>query len=176
MLLISVSSSWWIVRLGPIFRWVWRLLGAELLCGCDLYWSRLTTVNHGELGMAGSGLVTRWGLSVGRNMLLDSVVLFLNSFLVACLAGQFPAVAGCRPPQVPHLAGMCLQVVPSLARQSTTWQTCSVPSWGHAHMKQHGGRSPQALKLRWPSWQHLGQTVSAPVSQYCSVLYWDPPK
>ncbi|OJJ88654.1 uncharacterized protein ASPGLDRAFT_1499844 [Aspergillus glaucus CBS 516.65] len=126
--------------------------------------------------MAGSGLVVRWGLSAGRDIFLDSVVLFLSSFLAACLAGQFPTVAGCGPPQVPHLAGVCLQAVPGLTGQSTTRQTCSVPSWGPMHIKQHGRWSPQALKLQWPSWQHLGQTVFTPVSQYCSVLYWDPPK
>ena len=126
--------------------------------------------NPGELRIAGPCLSAGWDMS------LDSTVLFLSSFLTARLAGQFPTVAGCGPPQVPHLAGMCLQAVPGLAGQSTTRQICSVPSWGPAHIKQHGGWSPQALKLRWPSWQHLGQTVSTPVSQYCSVLYRDPPK
>src|SRR5699024_2437627 len=108
-------------------------------------------------------------------MSLDSVLLFLSAFLAVRLAGQFPAVAECGPPQMPHFAGLCWQAAPGLTGQSTTRQTCSVPSWGPAHMKQHGGWSPQAVKLRWPSWQHLGQTVSTPVSQYCSVLYRDPP-
>ena len=133
-------------------------------------------VNPGELGLAGSGLVSCWGLSTGTTIFLDSVFFLLSSFLAACLAGQFPAVAGCGPLQMPHLAGVCLQALPGLAGQSTTRQTCSVPSWGPAHIKQHGGWSPQALKLQWPNWQHLGQTVSTPVSQYCSVLYRDPPK
>lgn len=43
------------------------------------------------------------------------MVLFLSSFLAARLAGQFPTVAGCGPPQAPHLAGVCLQAVPGLA-------------------------------------------------------------
>jgi len=98
------------------------------------------------------------------------MILFLSFFLAACLAGQFATVAGCGPPQAPHLAGMCLQAVPDLAGQSTTRQECSVPSWGPAHIKQHGGRSPQALKLWWPNWQHLGQTAPTPVSQYCFLV------
>ena len=162
-------SSWLVVELGPRYLWVWGLLGAELLRCCDWCRPRLTTLkaNPGELRIAGPCLSAGWDMS------LDSTVLFLSSFLTARLAGQFPTVAGCGPPQVPHLAGMCLQAVPGLAGQSTTRQICSVPSWGPAHIKQHGGWSPQALKLRWPSWQHLLQTVSTPVSQYCSVLYRD---
>ena len=67
-------------------------------------------------------------------MFLDCAFLFLSSFLASRLAGQFPIVAGCGPPQVPHLAGMCLQAVPGLVGQSTTRQTCSVPSCGPAHI------------------------------------------
>ena len=77
-------------------------------------------MNHGELGIIGSGLFTRWGLSAGKNVFLDCAFLFLSSFLAARLAGQFPTVAGCGPPQVPHLAEMCLQAVPGLVGQSTT--------------------------------------------------------
>ena len=43
-------------------------------------------MNHGELGIAGSGLVIRWGLSVGRDMFLDSIV--LSQFLPRCPFGR----------------------------------------------------------------------------------------